>query len=182
MLEWARRTAEGGRITAPPGDNLKELLDRIEKADPGNASAEALKSRTVSLLQRKGTLALKKGRVDEAVVDLEALAALKPDDEATHKTLSRALRMRAEKFVEKHKLQAALTDVNAALELEPDDTLSRITLADILLAQGKPNEAAGEYQRILDGKPADKRAKKGLVAANNATAAKNRPPPKKKKR
>jgi serine/threonine protein kinase len=178
MLEWARRTADGGRITAPPGDNLKELLDRIEKADPGNAGAEALKSRTVALLQRKGNLALKKGRVDEAVVDLEALAALKPDDEQTHKSLARALRMRSESFLGKHKLQAALVDVNAALELEPDDTMSRITLADVLLAQGKPAEAAEEYQRILDGKPADKRAKRGLLQAN---MAKKPPPPKKKK-
>jgi serine/threonine protein kinase len=178
MLEWARRTADGGRIIAPPGDNLKELLDRIEKADPGNAGAEALKSRTVAILQRKGTLALKKGRVDEAVTDLEALAALKPDDEQTHKSLARALRLRAEAFLGKKKLQAALTDVNAALELEPDDTQARITLADVLLAQGKPNEAADEYQRILDGKPADKRAKRGLL---QATAAKAKPVPKKKK-
>ncbi|MGZ3429177.1 MAG: serine/threonine-protein kinase, partial [Polyangia bacterium] len=50
MLEWARRTAEGGRIIAPPGDNLKELLDRIDKADPGNAQAEALKQKTTTML------------------------------------------------------------------------------------------------------------------------------------
>jgi cytochrome c-type biogenesis protein CcmH/NrfG len=168
MLEWARRTAEGGRIIAPPGDNLKELLDRIEKADPGNAGAAQLKSTTTKILSRKGMLALKKGRVDEAVQDLESLAALKPDDASTKRNLARALRMRAEHMLEKRKVAAAFTDVNASLELDPDDTNARIVLADILLAQGKPQEAADEYQRILDGKPADKRARRGLLAANAA--------------
>jgi hypothetical protein len=56
--------------------------------------------------------------------------------------------------------------------------MSRVVLADILLAQGKPQEAADEYQRILDGRPMDKRARRGLLMAN---AAKTKPVPKKKK-
>ena len=179
MLEWARRTAEGGRIIAPPGDNLKELLDRIEKADPGNAGAAALRTRTSALLARKGSLALKKGRVDEAVQDLESLAALKPDDDKIKQSLSRELRMRAERLLGKRKAQAALTDVTAALELVPDDSSSRMVLADVYLGLGKHELAAEEYQRILDGKPSDKRAMHGLAMANAANNVK-KPPPKKK--
>ncbi len=55
------RTAEGGRIIAPPGDNLKELLDRIEKASPGNADAAALRTRDRRRRSADAaTLALKK--------------------------------------------------------------------------------------------------------------------------
>ena len=176
MLEWARRSNDGGRIIAPPGDNLKELLDRIEKADPNNAGAQGLRASASKTLSRKGGLALKRGRVDEAVQDLQSLAALKPDDENTKRQLARALRMRAEHMLANRKAAAAFTDVNASLELEPDDTTARIVLADILLAQGKHQEAADEYQRILDGKPADKRARRGLLAAN---AAKTKPVKKK---
>ncbi len=172
MLEWARRSAEGGRIIAPPGDNLKELLDRIEKADPGNAGAQGLRAKSATTLSIKSRGALKSGRVDEAVQDLQSLAALKPDDERTKHQLARALRMRAEHLLANRKAAAAMTDVNASLELEPDDTTARIVLADILLAQGKHQEAADEYQRILDGKPTDKRARRGLLAAS---AAKNKP-------
>jgi serine/threonine protein kinase len=178
LLEWARRTVEGGRIIAPPGDNLKELLERIEKEDPGNTDAAALRQRTVGILARKGSLALKRDRVDEAVQDFEGLAALAPDDPKVRAAYARARRLRAERLLERHRLQAAFNDINASLELDPDNTFARVVLADILLAQGKPQEAADEYQRILDGKPADKRARRGLLMAN---AAKAKPAPKKKK-
>ncbi|HEX8952337.1 MAG TPA: hypothetical protein VF945_10860, partial [Polyangia bacterium] len=178
MLEWARRTAEGGRILAPPGDNLKELLDRIDKADPGNAQAEALKQKTTSMLGRKGTLALKKGRLDEAADDFDALVGLKPDDDWSKGRLARALTLRAQRSLGKNKLQAALADATAALEFAPEDTNIQLTLGDTHLAMGKRELAAEEYQRVLDVKPADIRAKLGLA---RATAPKVKPGIKKRK-
>ena len=172
MLEWARRTAEGGRILAPPGDNLKELLERIDKADPGNAQAEALKQRTTAMLGRKGTLALKKGRLDEAAEDFDALVGLKPDDERSKGRLARALTLRAQRSLGRNKLQAALADATAALEYAPEDTGIQLTLGDVHLAMGKRELAAEEYQRVLDVKPQDVRAKLGLV---RATAPKKAP-------
>jgi len=179
MLEWARRTAEGGRILAPPGDNLKELLDRIDKADPGNAQAEALKNKTTTMLGRKGTLALKKGRLDEAAEDFDALVGLKPDDDWSKGRLARALTLRAQRSLGKNKLQAALADANAALEFAPEDTNIQITLGDVHLAMGKRELAAEEFQRVLDVKPQDVRAKLGLA---RATAPKKAPPKRRKGR
>jgi serine/threonine-protein kinase len=180
LLEWARRTAEGGRIIAPPGDNLKELLERIEAADPGNAEAQSLRARTVQVLNRKSGLALKRGRIDEAVQDLESLAALKPDDEKVRGQLARALRFRAERLLGIKRYNAAFQTITSSLELEPDSTPARIVLAEVYLAKGQSELAAEEYQRILDGRPADKRARRGLQLANAATAAKARLAAKKK--
>jgi tetratricopeptide (TPR) repeat protein len=171
MLEWARRTAEGGRITAPPGDNLKELLARVDKADPGNAEATALRARTANVLGRKSAIALKKQRLDEAVQSLGEMLELKPDDDWAKPRLERALRLRAEKLLEKHKPIAAVNDANAALEINPDDVPARLVLADAYLAQSKYDQAADEYQRVLEGRPADKRAKKGLLLAKAAPKA-----------
>ena len=179
MLEWARRTAEGGRILAPPGDNLKELLDRIDKADPGNAQAEALKQKTTTMLARKGMLALKKQRLDEAAEDFDALVGLKPDDERAKGRLARVLTLRAQRSLGKNKLQAALADATAALEYAPEDTGIQLTLGDVHLAMGKRELAAEEFQRVLDVKPADVRAKLGL---QRATAPKKAPPKKRKGR
>jgi tetratricopeptide (TPR) repeat protein len=169
MLEWARRTAEGGRIIAPPGDNLKELLDRIDKADPGNAQAEALKQKTTTMLGRKGTLALKKQKLDEAEEDFQALVVLKPDDEWSKGRLARALTLRAQRSLGKNKLQAALADATAALEYAPEETNIQNTLGDVHLAMGKRELAAEEFQRVLDVKPADVHAKLGLVRATAPT-------------
>jgi serine/threonine protein kinase len=182
MLEWARRCAEAGRIISPPKDNLKELLDRIDKVDPGNPQAEALRAKTTALLGRKGLLAMKKGRLDEAEEDFQALVVLKPDDEWSKTRLARALTMRSQRSLGAKKLQAALADAQAALELGPDDTNTLLQLADVHMAMGKHELAAEEYQRVLDVKPLDKRAKAGLLRATAPMAAKAKPPKKKRAR
>jgi tetratricopeptide (TPR) repeat protein len=176
MLEWARRTAEGGRIISPPGDNLKELLDRIDKADPGNAQAEALKKRTTTMLARKGVLALKRGRLDEAEESFQSLVVLKPDDDWSKGRLARTLTLRAQRSLGKNKLQAALADATSALEMAPEDTGTQLTVADVHLAMGKKELAAGEYQRVLDVKPTDKHARIGLERAKATKPAKKARP------
>ena len=182
MLEWARRTVEGGRIVAPPGDNLKELLDRIDHADPGNADALALRKHTAETLSRKGALSMRKGRVDEAVQTYQDLAALNSDDADAQKALERSLRVRAARMLERKKSQAAMTDATAALEIDADDAAARLVLADSYLALGKHELAAEEYQRVLEARPADKRAKRGLAAAQAAKAPKPVPKVNKKKK
>jgi tetratricopeptide (TPR) repeat protein len=139
--------------------------------------------RTASLLGRKGTLALRKGRLDEAVLSFQEQKVLQPDDDSTKLRLERALRLRAEKLLERRKAAAAMNDASSALELVPDDANARMVLAEAYLAMGKHELAAEEYQRLLDDKPADKRARRGLDAAKAAGAGKPiKPPPKKKKR
>jgi len=77
-----------------------------------------------------------------------------------------------------------MTDATAALEIDADDAAARLVLADSYLALGKHELAAEEYQRVLEARPADKRAKRGLIVAQAAKAP-PKPPPKgikKKKR
>jgi tetratricopeptide (TPR) repeat protein len=184
MLEWARRCAEAGRIISPPKDNLKELLDRIDKVDPGNPQAEALRVRTTAMLAKKGALALKKGRLDEAQEDFHALVVLKPDDEAAKTRLARTLTLRSQRSLGARRLSSALADAQAALELAPDDSITQLQLADVHMGLGKQELAAEEYQRVLDVKPTDKRAKAGLAkatAAPSAAPTKANKPPKKKR-
>ena len=142
--------------------------------------AEALKQKTTTMLARKGTLALKKGRVDEAADDFDALVGLKPDDDWSKGRLARTLTLRAQRSLGKNKYQAALTDATAALEYAPEDTNIQLTLGDVHLAMGKRELAAEEYQRVLDVKPADVHAKLGLARAN--VPAKKQPPAGKKKK
>jgi tetratricopeptide (TPR) repeat protein len=110
-------------------------------------------------------LALKKSRLDEAEEDFQTLVVLKPDDDAAKLRLARTLTMRSQRALGAKKQQAALADAQAALELAPDDTNTAMQLADVHLAMGKHELAAEEYQRVLDVKPLDKRAKAGLLRA-----------------
>ena len=180
MLEWARRTAEGGRIIAPPGDNLKELLDRIEKASPGNAAAVELRGKAAGALARRGTLALKKSRLEEAEDSFRALIALKSDDEWAKGRLSRTLSLRADRSLEKRRYKAAIADANASLELAPDDVLSRMVLAEAHLAGGNRELAVEEFGRVLELRPKDKRAQRGLAMASQPPAKRGKPAKKKR--
>jgi tetratricopeptide (TPR) repeat protein len=182
LLEWAKRTAEGGRIIAPPGDNLKELLDRIEKASPGNPDAAQLRARTSAILGRRGVLALKKQRLEEAEDAFRALVVLKPDDDWSKGRLARTLAVRADRSLEHKRYTAAIADANQALELLPDDVMARTALAESFLALGKHEQAAEEFGRVLELRPADKRAKIGRAAALAPPPKKPaKPGPKKKK-
>src|SRR6202012_4923230 len=93
------------------------------------------------------------------------LVVLKPDDDVSKQRLARALTLPSQRALRGKKQQAALGAAQAALELAPDDTNTAMQLADVHLAMGKHELAAEEYQRVLDVKPMDKRAKLGLQKA-----------------
>ena len=165
LLDWARRAADGGRIIAPAGDNLKDLLDRIEKKSPGNAVAADLRTKAGAALGRRAVLALKKNRFEEAEESLRALTAIKPDDEWAKGRLARTLALRGDRSLERKRYVAAATDATSALEILPDDVLARDVLGDADLAQGKREQAVAEYKHVLELRPADKRARRGLGTA-----------------
>ena len=175
LLEWARRCADGNRIVAPPGDNLKELLDRIDKASPGNAAATELRTRVGGALGRRGTLALKKQKLEEAEDAFRALVALRPDDEWSKSRLGRTLALRADRSLARRKYAAAIADATSALELQPDDALARTVRAESLYLTGKHEQAIEEYRQVLEQRPTDKRAKKGLALATSAGPKKPKP-------
>ncbi len=170
LLEWARRTVEGNRLIAPPGDNLKELLGRIAEADPRNREAEELRQKAVAQSNHRAALALHKSKLDDAIDGYEAARVLAPEQDDNRHALARALRMRAALRLEQRKPKGAEADATASLTLEPADLSTHAVLADIFLAVGKPDLAAVEYQRMLDLAPNDKRARKGLYRANLAKA------------
>src|SRR5204862_416041 len=73
-------------------------------------------------------------------------------------------------------------DRTEALEIDAHAAAARLVLADSYLALGKSELATEEYQRVLEARPADKRAKRGLAAAAAAKAPKATKGGKKKKR
>ena len=172
LLEWARRCADGGRIVAPPGDNLKELLDRIDKASPANPAATELRTRIGAALGRRGTLALRKQRLEEAEDAFRTLMALRPDDDWSKARLGRTLALRADRSLSRRKYTSAIADATSALELEPDDALARTVRAESYYLTGKREQATEEYRQVLEQRPADKRARKGLALAMTPAAKK----------
>ncbi len=153
MLEWAQRTVDGNRIVSPPGDNLKDLLEKIRKIDPKNRKADALEERTGEALLKRGMGALKRNHIEEAMREFQTLLSLRPHDQAAKHALVRAFTQRAEWLLSKHQTHPALMEVNTALQLDPNDMTAHVVLAEIYKATGKLDLAAAELERVTDQKP-----------------------------
>jgi serine/threonine-protein kinase len=165
LLEWARRAADGNRLIKPPGDNMKELLERIEASDPGNATAAALRAKTTATVRTRANLELRKKKLNEAEDDYRALIELDPADTSSKPKLAATLALRANLDLSKNKVIAALADAQAAVEILPDDPSLRMVLADAFMANNKREQAADEYKLIIEAQPGNAKAQKKLAFA-----------------
>jgi hypothetical protein len=165
LLEWARRAADGGRLVKPAGDNMKELLDRIEAADPGNEDAKALREKVQGAIKTRANQELKKKKLDEAEADFRALLALTPEDASVRQKLAATLAIRSRIMAAHNKLAGAVADASAAVELLPGDPSVRMTLADAYFVAMRREQAADEYKKVLEVQPKNKKAQKMLELA-----------------
>jgi tetratricopeptide (TPR) repeat protein len=173
LVEWARRALDGDRLVTPPGDNLKDLLDRIEAADPGNVVAAALRARATASLRGRASDLSARHRADEAVDALRALSELDPFDVSVRDKLGSAYAERALKRAAKKQIDGALADGAAAVELLPDEPRVREAFADALFAAGRRDAAADEYRRVLAVAPHDDHARRRLAEAQKPARPKH---------
>jgi len=89
---------------------------------------------------------LEKGRVDEAMADIQMALKLEPGNAAAYGSLGDALRRRG-------RVDEAIVQYGRALEIEPNNILVHTNLGDALLQAGHLDEAVSHYQRALVLKP-----------------------------
>ena len=163
LLDWAQRALGGGRLVGPPGDNLKELLARIERDDPGNAVAKGLRAQAMIGLRARVKEALYQRRIDDAIGALRALNEFDPADLDARDRLAGALSERCAKRATANQIGEAISDGKAAVELAPEDPRTCAALADALLAAGRRADAAEEYRRVIALAPEDLHARRQLA-------------------
>ena len=156
LVEWARRAAAGGRYTAPPGDNLVELLRRIETESPHSAEAGQLRLQAeASLLARAADL-LKRHRPLDALQAYRALTALGASPKALaafpRMELAQQLATFSRASLRKRSEPAQLAAA-ASVELGPSLPSAYLASAEAMLAQGKREAAAAAYRRVLELHP-----------------------------
>jgi serine/threonine protein kinase len=176
LLEWARRSAEGGRYIKPPGDNLVELLGRIEAQSPGNLEARRLREQAVAQLVRQGREALRERDTDVALGSYRALSALRADEPFPRSDLAQQLQLRARGRKAKAR---ALEFALAAVEVTPESVQARLVLGETYLSLGQRERAAEEFRRALDLHPYAAEEKAARLGLNRAVGAEK---PKKRKR
>ena len=93
-----------------------------------------------------GTVLLKKGLADEAIVHFRRVLEIKADDVGAEANLGNAL-------LQKGYLDDAIAHYKAALEINPGDAKVHYNLGSALLHKGRLDEAIAQYQRALEINP-----------------------------
>jgi protein O-mannosyl-transferase len=108
-------------------------------------------------LNNLGIIFLEKGRLDDAISNLQTAIDLRPENAPAHDNLAKALLRKGghvpEAMVHYHKL----------LEIEPENVEARNTLGTVLIQQGKVKEAIGEWQDALAIQPENGNAASNLA-------------------
>ena len=129
---------------------------RLESAE--QIYRELLESQTdrPDALHLLGMIALQRGQLEQGIDLIEQAIRLNPASPAYHSNLGEALRLRG-------RFEEAADAYRRALELRFDnDTLDN--LARVLFAQGPVEQAVEVYVKALSLRPADGRARAGLVS------------------
>jgi len=155
LLEWARRAAAGRRYTAPPGDNLKELLARIEAIPSASDEARALHDETTRSLGKRLHEELRRRHALDALESYRALRALDPSHrlEAPKRELLYQLLFLARTGRRGVGHEIMLLAAHGAVEVAPAHAAAHLALADALLAAGRREAAAVAYRRVLELRP-----------------------------
>ena len=177
MIEWGRRAADNGRYLAPKGDNLVELLERIEQVTPRHPEALRLREQAVDKVSERGKDALRRKDLEEALTSYRILSALKAEEPFPRSELSHQLQVQARAQNRGRTRARALELAQGAVEVTPDSVPARLALGDVYLGLAQREQAAGEYRRALGMHPypeEERAAQAGLVKAGGA--AKRRKP------
>jgi tetratricopeptide (TPR) repeat protein len=93
-----------------------------------------------------GTVLLKKGLADEAIIHFRRALEIKADDVGAEANLGNAL-------LQKGQLDDAIAHYDAALEINPGDAKVHYNLGSALLHKGQFDEAIAQYQKALEINP-----------------------------
>jgi hypothetical protein len=169
LIEWARRATSGGRYVSPPGDNLVELLKRIEAVAPDSSDVLLLREQAAAAINKKARELLHHRRTLAALDSYRALLALAPEAPFPRSELAVQLAATARVIHRNH--DQAIELARDAVQLAPKLAVTHLALGDALLAKGQRGAAATEYRRALALFPAaseHRQALRGLARASHS--------------
>jgi tetratricopeptide (TPR) repeat protein len=169
LFEWARRTVAGGRFVSPPGDNLLELLTRIEDVAPNHPELPRLRGEAAATVLRRAREHLRRRQPQEAFELYRTLLAIESGAGSLTGVRAGSKPSGLARRFPRSELQlqllyvartgrsgghgASLAAGHAAIELAPRSAAAHLALADALLAANRREAAAGEYRRVLELHP-----------------------------
>jgi serine/threonine protein kinase len=160
LLEWARRAADGGRYLRPRGDNVVDLLDRVEEGYPGYPDAAKLRQDLCRKLERAAAQATRRKQHKAAERYLQAWMALDPLGEKPKKELVVVALTLGRQALGRNQLKDASRYAKLAGAMAPDASGTGELLGDIAWKRRKVAAAVQHYETALGATKAGKAQKR----------------------
>ncbi|MBW2731699.1 MAG: protein kinase [Deltaproteobacteria bacterium] len=174
ILEWARRAALGRRYLRPRGDNVRDLLTRIERDFPAHKGVSAFRTWVCARLSKQARRQMRKRRYQRAERAYMTCIALDPQNEAARIKLARVYMADARKALVRRRYKAAKRNAQRALKLLPQSPSVDEILGDIEAKQRQHKNAMGHYQDALKQPKIGQRQKRRLAKKLRLTKRKAR--------
>jgi serine/threonine protein kinase len=174
LVEWARRAAEGRRYTRPRGDNVKELLARVDKDYPDHPSALRLRKRIINRLERSARRAARRKRYSSADSRLRAWIALEPAAEKPQIRLTLLHVAQGQRALARRKYRLAVSHARSALRVIPDSHRALALMGDIHSRRRRYAQALKHYELAAEAPKVSRRYKRKLLRKIRATKHKLR--------
>jgi eukaryotic-like serine/threonine-protein kinase len=149
LLEWAKRAADGGRYVKPKGDNVVELLARVEKDHPGHAKAAALREQLCARLKKAFGKASKRRQYPTAERLVRAWMALEPEADQPRTLLAWLELVQGRQALAKGRFPVALQHAKAAQKLFPQSAAAAELRGDISYKRRHYGVAVKHYEGAL---------------------------------
>lgn len=142
----ARKKLAAIRINEQKFDEARELYEQVIQENPRDGDA----------LFGRATLFLRQGNVEDAVADLQVVAADRPDSLQVAELLVRA-------YLVQGKVKQATNQLERLLEVAPSQEKPYIALSDIYSRLGQSDDLERTLKKMLDNLPNNPAALRGLT-------------------
>ncbi|MCC6746222.1 MAG: protein kinase [Deltaproteobacteria bacterium] len=168
ILEWARRAADGKRYLRPPGDNVKELLERIERDHPGHPAVARFRSQLGARIARRASTLLRSRQLPQAQQLYRTWVSLDDQAEKPLRALAQLELLLGRRALGRGQLKLARQHALAAQEIVPGHPGIPELLGDLAARKHRYPQAVRHYEAALQlatAKPVRKALEKKLAAA-----------------
>jgi len=167
LLEWAKLAAEGGRYIRPKGDNVLELLDRIEEDHPEHPATQALRRDLSKRVKKQAQTAIRKSQFAAAERLLRSWMALDPLAKQAREVMAQVQLAQGRQALAHNRPKVAATYAAEAKNYAPESPAIEELYGDIAMKRRKYSTAVEHYEKALAASPpkAQKRINTKLKAA-----------------
>ena len=149
LIEWARRAFSGRRYTMPAQDNVKYLLDRVERDYPHHASAVRLRAQVIRQLWRDIQRARRRKQFERTEHLLMVWQELEPSSRAPLSQLSWLHVIQGRTALARRKYKLAGRHAHAARKAAPDSVMALELSGDIDTRRSRYPRAIKHYEEAL---------------------------------